>query len=152
MCIRDRWPCEPSQLQKCDLVGPISHRSITFRAKSVTEVWPSGPIPLQKYHLHVTFRAQWALYVWSSGPNQLHTCDLQDPISCICMTSRAQSAAYVWPSGPNQLHMYDLQGPISLYVWPSGPNQLYMYDLQDPMSCRGIATTAWLPWLCLLTA
>ena len=102
------WPCGPSQLQKCDLVGTISHRSITFRARSVTEMWPSGPIPLQKYDLHY---------------------DLQGPISLICMTFRNQSAAC---------------------VWPSGPSQLYMYDLQDPVSCRGIATTSWLPWFCLL--
>ena len=118
------WPCGPSQLQKCDLVGTISHRSITFRARSVTEMWPSGPIPLQKYDLHV-----WILYVWPSGPNQLIMYNIQGPISFIYMTFRAQSVAY---------------------VWPSGPNQLIMYDLQDPMSCRGIATTAWLPWFCLL--
>ena len=72
-------------------------------------MWPSGPIPLQKYDLHY---------------------DLQGPISLICMTFRNQSAAYVRPSGPNQLYI--------------------MYDLQDPVSCRGIATTAWLPWFCLL--
>ena len=81
----------------------------------------------------MTFRAHRALKVspslWPSGPNELYMYDHRDPVSWICMTFRTQSAAYVWPSGPSQLHMY---------------------DLQDPVSCRGIATTAWLPWFCLL--
>ena len=56
------WPCGPNELQRYDLVGPISYpnqlqnydlgpasyRSMTLWAQPATELWP-GPNQLQKY-------------------------------------------------------------------------------------------------------
>ena len=65
------WPCGPNELQRYDLVGPIS-----YRAKPATELWPR-PSQLQKYDLvgptsyRIMTWAQPVTEVWLSEPNLL---------------------------------------------------------------------------------
>ena len=99
-------------------------RSVTFRAQSVIEVWPSRPNKLQKYDLvgpvsyrSVTLWAQSVTEVWPCGPNRPQKYDFQGQVSYRSMTLWAKSATEVWPSGPSPLQNYDLhyglQYPIS---------------------------------------